>query len=108
MSELVKVPLPDPFVVIPSDMVGLWLVLQQTPREVTVVPPSEVISPPLWAIEAVILVRSAIVTVGTVLVVSFLQLNKKDKKIAARNILQIINLNFKGYNFNFFIFRFYW
>ena len=100
MSELVKMPMPDPFVVIPSDMVGLWLVLQQTPREVTVVPPSDVISPPLVAIEAVILVTAAIVIVGAVLMASFLQLNKKDKSITARNTLQIINLNFIGYNFS--------
>lgn len=97
ISELVKMPIPDPFVVIPSDMVGLWLILQQTPREVTVVPPSEVISPPLVAIEAVILVTDEIVTVGVTLAGSFLQLKKRDKSNPMRINVEIADLVFMYY-----------
>jgi hypothetical protein len=71
----VKLPVPVAFEVLLSAVVGFWLALQQTPREVTDAPPSEVISPPLVAVVAVILVTVATVTVGAVLMASFLQHN---------------------------------
>ena len=85
MIELVKLPSPDPLVVLLSEVVGLWLVLQQTPRVVTVAPPSEVTSPPEEAEFAMILVTAAIETVGAVLMASFLQLNKMDKRSTVRS-----------------------
>ena len=52
--ELVKLPNPDPSEVLLSEVVGLWLVLQQTPLEVTEVLPMEEIEPPPEAVVAVI------------------------------------------------------
>ena len=49
MMELVKLPVPEPSSVLEFPMLGLGLALQHTPREVTVVPPSLVILPPLEA-----------------------------------------------------------
>lgn len=47
---LVKLPVPLPFVVLEFAVVGLGEVLQQTPRAVTVAPPSLVILPPVEAV----------------------------------------------------------
>ena len=47
---LVKIPIPAPSVVlVDKAMVGLAVVLQQTPRAVTAAPPSVIIVPPLLA-----------------------------------------------------------
>ena len=47
---LVKVPVPIPLAVILPAVVGPVDVLQQTPRAVTLAPPSEVIFPPAVAV----------------------------------------------------------
>jgi hypothetical protein len=67
--ELVNAPVPEPSVVWLSATVGLAEVLQQTPRAVTVAPPSEVTLPPPDAVVEVIEVIVAVVTVGVVKVV---------------------------------------
>ena len=46
MFELMKLPEPDPLLVLLSAVLGFWFLLQQTPLYVTDEPPSEVISPP--------------------------------------------------------------
>ena len=46
---LTKLPIPLPFVVCASAMVGLGVVLQHTPRAVILAPPSLSIIPPLIA-----------------------------------------------------------
>ena len=61
---LVKLPMPLPSLVWLPLTVGLWLVLQQTPRAVTVVLPSLVTLPPHIADVVVILLTTAVVTVG--------------------------------------------
>ena len=63
---LTNIPVPVPSVVWESAVVGVWLVLQQTPRAVTVAPPSEVIFPPLVAVVAAILVAAVVVRIGGV------------------------------------------
>jgi hypothetical protein len=71
---LVKLPVPVPSAVLPFVRVGILTGFQQTPREVTAAPPSEVTSPPLSAEFTVIFVTAALVTVGTsALLPSFLQ-----------------------------------
>lgn len=45
-------------------MVGFVVVLQQTPRAITVAPPSEVILPPVAAVVLVIDVTAVVVIVG--------------------------------------------
>jgi hypothetical protein len=59
---LVKAPIPDPSVVLESDIVGLTQVLQHKPLEVTKDPPSAVTFPPLLADISVIAVTGAVVT----------------------------------------------
>ena len=80
MSELVKLPVPVPPLSLLSEVVGVWFVPQQTPLAVTVAPPSEVTSPPVEAELEVIFVTEARVTVGGVLITSFLQFHKKRRK----------------------------
>ncbi len=46
LIEALKAPMPTPFLVVESEVVGLTAVPQQTPRAVMVAPPSAVISPP--------------------------------------------------------------
>jgi hypothetical protein len=66
--ELVNEPTPVPLVVfVLKAIVGLGLVLQQIPLAVTGVPPSLVIVPPLFALDAVIEVIAEVVMVGNVL-----------------------------------------
>jgi len=55
-----------PFVVLLLAVVGLAVVLQQTPLAVTEAPPLEVTFPPLDALVAVIDDIAAVVTVGVV------------------------------------------
>ncbi len=64
---LLKVPIPPPSDVLLLEIVGLCDVLQQTPRTVTVAPPSEVIFPPpdavvdvMFEIEVVTIVAKVI------------------------------------------------
>ena len=64
MTELVKLPVPVPSVVRLLEMVGFWLVLQQTPRAVTAEPPSPVIFPPVMTDVDVIDVNVAVVNTG--------------------------------------------
>ena len=66
----VKLPVPLPLVVWLVLIVGLWLVLQQTPLAVTVVFPSFVTFPPQVAELDVILLTVEVVTVGSVVVVN--------------------------------------
>jgi hypothetical protein len=63
--KLVKLPIPAPSIVKLSDIVGVGLVLQHTPRAVTVAPPSEVILPPLEAVVCDTSMTSAVVNIGT-------------------------------------------
>ena len=67
--ELVKLPVPVPSIVLLFDVEGGWLVLQQTPRDVTVEPPSADTIPPADADEAVIFVTTETDTIGIVLIV---------------------------------------
>ena len=69
MMVLVKVPLPVPSVVFESEMVGLAVVLQQTPRAIMDAPPSEVIFPPLVAVVVEMELNAVVVTKGAVGVV---------------------------------------
>jgi len=62
--ELVKMPVPDPSVVLLLLVVGFTEMLQQTPRAVTDTPPSAVTSPPLEAVVMVIDDAAVVVTVG--------------------------------------------
>ncbi len=57
---LVKVPTPVPSTVLLFAVVGLVVILQQTPRAVTGSPPSAPTVPPLVAVVAVILVTAAV------------------------------------------------
>ena len=61
---LVKLPLPLPFVVWLSLIVGFGEVLQQTPRAVTAELPKSVTLPPLVAVVVVMLLVVSVVTVG--------------------------------------------
>lgn len=65
MIELVKEPVPLPSVVLLFAVVGLELVLQQTPLAVTVPPPSEVPFPPLEAVVPVMELTEVVVTAGS-------------------------------------------
>ena len=60
-------PVPVPSVVWLPEMVGFWLVLQQTPRAVTFAPPLEVTLPPQVAEVAAMSETVLVVTVGTML-----------------------------------------
>ena len=64
MRLLVNVPVPVPSVVLLSEVVGLAVVLQQTPLAVTVAQPSKVTSPPEEAVVDVIEEMLVVVTVG--------------------------------------------
>ena len=66
---LVNTPVPVPSVVlVDKAIVGFTAVLQQTPRAVTVAPPSAVTLPPLAAVAVVIAVIAVVVTVGNAVV----------------------------------------
>jgi len=67
--ELVKLPAPDPSVVLLLLVVGLVEVLQHTPLAVTEAPPSEVTFPPLVAVVWVMVETAVVVTVGVVALV---------------------------------------
>lgn len=67
--------------------------LQQTPRAVTVAPPSAVTSPPEVAVNAVIFVAIATVTVGAV-ISSILQFSKMGNSSPAKSTLEIADLIF--------------
>ena len=64
---LAKLPVPVPFVVYLSAIVGVPDVFQQTPLAVTEAPPSEVTFPPLVAVEAVMEDAAVVVTVEGVM-----------------------------------------
>jgi hypothetical protein len=57
---LVKIPVPVPSTVLLSKVVGLVVVLQQTPRAVTKAPPSAPTVPPLLAVVVVISITAAV------------------------------------------------
>ena len=61
---LLNVPVPVPSVVFEFDVVGFADMLQQTPRDVTAAPPSDVIFPPLAAVDAVILVTVVVAEIA--------------------------------------------
>ena len=62
---LAKIPVPGPSVVlVDKAMVGFAVIAQQTPRAVTVAPPSLVTLPPLVMVVMVIAVAAVVVTVG--------------------------------------------
>jgi hypothetical protein len=79
--ELVKLPLAGPLLVLLSEIVGFWLVPQQTPLAVTVEPPSEVTFPPLVTELEVMFDTVVRVTVGATLMASFLQVVKRANRI---------------------------
>ena len=54
-------PVPAPSVVYEFAVVGFEEVLQQTPRDVTVAPPSDITLPPLIAVFAVILLAAVVI-----------------------------------------------
>ena len=64
VKALVKIPILVPSVVLLSPIVGEVFVLQQTPREVTVAPPSLVIFPPLVAVVVVMEEITVVESVG--------------------------------------------
>ena len=64
MIALVNTPVPVPFEVLLSAIVGPVVVLQQTPLALTAAPPSYVILPPLEAVDDVIDEASVVVNVG--------------------------------------------
>ena len=64
---LLNVPVPVPLVVCASATVGFWEMLQQTPRAVTVLPPSAVTLPPQVAEVVAMLETLFVVTVGALL-----------------------------------------
>ena len=70
MILLGKLPVPVPLVVLLLAVVGFADVLQQTPRDAMVAPPSEVIFPPLEAVVEVIDVKGVVLTVGDVVSVA--------------------------------------
>ena len=55
-------------VLVDKAMVGFAVVAQQTPRAVTVAPPSAVTLPPLAAVAVVIAIAAVVVTVGNAVV----------------------------------------
>ena len=59
-----KIPFPAPSEVLLLLIVGFGVVLQQTPRAVTIAPPSVFITPPLDAVVFVIEDMSVVVSVG--------------------------------------------
>ena len=66
MTDDVKVPVPVPFVVLLSAIVGAVAVLQQTPRAVTENPASLVTLPPPVAVVEARLLIAVVVTDGAV------------------------------------------
>ena len=62
---LVKVPIPVPSEVFELAVVGFWVVLQQTPRDVTGDPPAFVTLPPLVADQEVMDESEVVETSGT-------------------------------------------
>ena len=95
-----KTPVPVPSVVLEFAVVGFAEVLQQTPRAVTLAPPSEVMFPPLAA-EVVAIVVTVVVTPspGAVAVgpggvgvdePDLLQLPKINMEIIASNLTLIL------------------
>ena len=66
---LVNMPRPVPSVVWLPVVIGPGVVLQQTPRAVTVAPPSALTLPPLAEVVVVIAVTAVVVTVGKAVVV---------------------------------------
>ena len=65
VMELVKLPVPEPSVVLLSAVVGeLFVLLQQRPLAVTALPPSLVISPPEVAVVKAIDETAVVVIVG--------------------------------------------
>jgi hypothetical protein len=71
-----------------SEIVGVCLVLQHTPRAVIVTPPSEVMLPPLFAVVSVISVTAKVVNTGLP-ASSFLQLLAKVKNATITNKVKI-------------------
>jgi len=71
---LVKLPVPVPLFVSELETVGFVEVLQQTPRAVTVAPPSEVTLPPLVAVVWAIALVAVVVTVGATMVAEVVKL----------------------------------
>ena len=65
MIALVNVPIPVPsLVLVNKAIVGLGVVLQQTPRAVTAAPPSVLIVPPLLAVVLVMDDMAVVTIVG--------------------------------------------
>jgi hypothetical protein len=62
---LIKVPVPDPSIVLKSEIVGFILELQQTPFAVIDDPPSSAITPPLVAVVVLIWVTELVIIDAT-------------------------------------------
>lgn len=73
-------PVPVPLLVVSSLMSGEGLVLQHTPRDVIVAPPSEVIFPPEEAVCCDMLLTVSVDKTGSCFAPSFLQPREKIKK----------------------------
>jgi hypothetical protein len=104
--ELANAPVPVPSVVWLPLITGFVVVLQQTPRAVTVEPPSELILPPLAAVVLVIDVGAVVVSVGAMAdglvgppfstLISFSQPKAStDKSIARQTCFMNDDLKFK-------------
>lgn len=72
---LVKLPVPFPSVVLEFAVVGLGVVLQQTPRDVTFAPPSLMMLPPPVSVvdvtDVILVVAITGIEAGVVIVISF-------------------------------------
>ena len=64
-TKLENEPVPEPSLVFELAVVGLVVVLQHTPRSVTVPPPSSVMFPPVMAEDELMSVTATVVSVAT-------------------------------------------
>jgi len=94
VMELVKLPKPAPLEVLLSVTVGFSFIFQQTPLAVTDAPPSVATSPPDVATSEAILLIAAIVTIGGVLIASFLQQNIRGNNSPVRSVVLTKDLKF--------------
>ena len=91
---LVNTPVPLPSLVLLSVIVGVWLIPQHTPRDVTGELPSKDISPPLVAAVDDMLVRLEVLSVGRAFGGSFLHENVKDITNSKHNNTGVIGCVF--------------
>jgi len=98
---LVKLPVPEPSVVLLSAVVGLWEISQQRPLEVTADPLSSVTLPPETAVFSVIPVTPTVIRTGTGVVSFSLQDCRIGTKPAVKKTMTVIRRK------DFMVVRFY-